>query len=402
MNVQGTFHHGGRLAASLQPGALALAFDQQTVLTYDRAGRLWSALLDGVTYRRGYDGRIMAKRTTRGRRARRWLDGPAADAVLARAAALMRSLHAARGAWEAPPDIQAQLADIVGRAARFTPQAAAADARRFHSIYKPIGILPPDQYLALVLQLTEGCPFNTCTFCTLYRDRPFRIKPLDEFRAHVAAVLDYVGPALPMRKSLFLADANALGVPQDRLVESLVALPAALAAGRARAGGMAVYAFVDGFSGARKAPRDYAELAAHGLKRVYLGLESGHDALLKFLNKPGTAAQAVTAAQAMQAGGLAVCVIILLGAGGTRFADGHIGDTIQAVNAMALGAGDMIYFSEFVEQPGQPYGAIAARERLAPLTPRQMLEQRRAIQAGLRFDGQPPRISTYDIREFVY
>ena len=52
----------------------------------------------------------------------------------------------------------------------------ATDISRFHQIYKPISILPPDQYQALVLQATEGCSFNTCTFCALYRDRRFHIK----------------------------------------------------------------------------------------------------------------------------------------------------------------------------------------------------------------------------------
>jgi radical SAM superfamily enzyme YgiQ (UPF0313 family) len=45
-----------------------------------------------------------------------------------------------------------------------------------NSIYKPVSILPPDQYLALVVQATEGCSYNECSFCTFYRDRPFRIK----------------------------------------------------------------------------------------------------------------------------------------------------------------------------------------------------------------------------------
>jgi len=38
---------------------------------------------------------------------------------------------------------------------------------------KPVGILPPDQYMAVVLQAAEGCAFNTCTFCDFYRDRSF-------------------------------------------------------------------------------------------------------------------------------------------------------------------------------------------------------------------------------------
>ena len=95
--------------------------------------------------------------------------------------------------------------------------ALQADARRFGEIYRPVSILPPDQYLALVVQATEGCSYNQCTFCDFYRDRPFRVKSADELRAHIAAVQAFFGPALGLRKSLFLADANALVVPMPRL-----------------------------------------------------------------------------------------------------------------------------------------------------------------------------------------
>jgi len=163
-----------------------------------------------------------------------------------------------------------------------------------------------------------------------------------------------------------------------------------------------LFAFLDGFSGSKKSADDYAELAAHGLARIYIGLESGHDPLLSWLHKPGRAADAVRAARAIKAGGVKVCVIVLLGAGGTRFAEGHVRDTIQAINSMALGAGDLIYFSDFVSLPGQPYGQVAERDDVEPLTVDQMHAQRRAIESGLKFSGAPPKLSAYDIREFVY
>ena len=61
------------------------------------------------------------------------------------------------------------------------------DARRYHRIYKPVSILPPDQYLSVVLQATEGCSYNECSFCTFYRDRKFRIKEVAEFSTHIGA-----------------------------------------------------------------------------------------------------------------------------------------------------------------------------------------------------------------------
>ena len=66
------------------------------------------------------------------------------------------------------------------------------DRQRFEEIYTPIGILPPDQYLALVLQVTDGgSSHNACTFCTFYRGLDFSIKLPEAFRSHVAAVIDF-------------------------------------------------------------------------------------------------------------------------------------------------------------------------------------------------------------------
>jgi len=332
---------------------------------------------------------------------------PAEAALVVDCSAALMSSLAEGAAFDAPPQVVPEIETFLQRAMRYTAPAARADAEHFLRVYRPLGILPPDQYLALVLQMTEGCSFNTCTFCTFYRDRPFRSKSPDEFRAHILAVRDYLGDSLMLRRGIFLADANALVVPQRQLVPLLQVLREELTVlkglrGFRPDGAVPLFSFLDGFSGSKKSVDDYAELAAHGLARIYIGLESGHAPLLTWLRKPGRAADAIEAARAIKAGGVKVCVIVLIGAGGTHFAEGHVRDTIDVVNAMALGAGDLIYFSDFVSLPGQPYGQIAEYDAVKPLTVDQMRAQRRAIESGLKFIGAPPKLATYSIREFVY
>jgi radical SAM superfamily enzyme YgiQ (UPF0313 family) len=110
---------------------------------------------------------------------------------------------------------------VIERAARFDSLTARLDAARFAEVYSPIGILPPDQYLALVLQATVGCSFNTCTFCDLYH-QPFRVKTPDEFRRHIHDVHEYLGESLLLRqRSIFLGAANALAIPMSRLLPLL-------------------------------------------------------------------------------------------------------------------------------------------------------------------------------------
>jgi hypothetical protein len=406
MIIHATTRDGKTATLNLQRGALTVALDKQTVLAYDRAGRLWSAFFNGYTFRRGLDGSVLGKWTEHGRRQRRRLWQSEASLVVDRSAALMSRL-AGGAAFDAPLQLVQDLYLLVGRAMLFTARAARADVERFHRVYKPIGILPPDQYMALVLQLTEGCSFNSCTFCTFYRDRPFRIKSPDEFGTHITSVRDYLGHSLLLRRGIFLADANALVVPQNRLVPLLSVLKDKLIELKELGGvepgaSVPLCAFLDGFSGRRKSSGDYAELGDLGLRRVYIGLESGHDPLLTWLRKPGHATDAVEAARAIKAGGLNVCVIVLIGVGGEKFAAAHVRDTIEAIHSMHLGAGDLVYFSDFVSAPGQPYGQIAAQDHIEPLNAVQMRAQRRAIETGLRFAGAPPKLASYDIREFVY
>jgi hypothetical protein len=391
---------------SVKPNCLTVSVDgpqQASVFSFDYAGRMWTALLDEVSYRRGLDGKIIAKwQTTARERDRRWLDRDEAARVEERARVTTMQLYQAVQNGSAtlrealPPDGHQVMARVIA----FDAAHSLADAQRYHQVYMPVGILPPDQYMAVVLQATVGCSFNTCTFCTFYKDRPFRIKRPAEFRAHAEAVCDFLGAGLSLRRTLFLGDANALVTPMPMLLKLLNEVHAVYDV--EKLGG--IYAFLDGFSGERKSVADYKALAAQGLKRVYIGMESGNAALLKFLNKPSKPDEVIRAVRAMKAAGVAVGIIILLGAGGHEYAVGHVADTIQALNAMPLDMDDIIYFSELVTSEAIDYTQAAYQAQLKPLTSQERIAQGEMMQAGLRFDRDRgvPHISRYDIREFVY
>lgn len=400
-------HWGDRpLTISLKPNGLTVSLQHSgraDVYSFDAAGRLWTALHEGVSYRRGLNGKVIAKWKTAGRdRDRRWLTVEESDALLARAnhwlCELLEEVHA--GQPNLSPAIPAPIIAALETARRFDLHLAHQDALAFAQVYRPVGILPPDQYMALTLQATEGCSFNTCTFCDFYRDRPFRIKTPEEFQAHARAVKDYLGAGLTLRRTIFLGDANALVVPMRRLVPLVEIVHREFDV--EQLGG--IYAFLDGFSGERKTRQEYSRLVSLGFKRVYLGLESGHDPLLQFLKKPGSAADCVAAVRAMKDAGLAVGVIVLLGAGGRQYAAPHVRDTVRAINAMELDMDDLIYFSELVESEGMAYVTAAYQAGLKPLTPAERARQAEEIESQLRFSaiGGTPHISRYDIREFVY
>lgn len=360
-------------------------------------------MLENVSYRRGLDGKVVAKwQTPGGGRDRRWLSSAETIQLQETGHSLAEALlqdHAA-GILRLSPDLDAQARVVLARAAEMDAAAYQNDLAAYAGVYQPVGILPPDQYMAVVLQVAQGCSFNTCTFCTFYKDRPFRILAPAAFRAHVRGVKNFLGDGLSLRRTVFLGDANALVIPTPRLMPLLDIVNQELDV--EKLGG--IYAFLDGFSGEKKNLTDYQRLRSAGLERVYIGLESGHDPLLRFLKKPGKAEDAVQAVHAMKEAGVSVGVIVLLGAGGQAYARSHVEDSIATLNRMNLDADDLIYFSELVEAEGMQYTLDAYQAGLGPLSAGERAAQAEEIETALVFDDQrgTPHISRYDIREFVY
>ncbi len=398
---------GQSLTLSTKPNCLTLSLQsgkETRVFSFDGEGRFWTGMVENISYRRGLDGKIVAKWQEEGnlRRERRWLSQEESTVLQENAreicAVLLNDIQS--GQLTLNPALDERGWSFLKRAAEFTPDRYRQDVARYHAVYRPVGILPPDQYMAVVLQAAEGCSFNTCTFCNFYRDRPFRIKKTDEFREHMKAVREFLGEGLSLRRTIFLGDANALVIPMPKLVALMEAVHEQFDV--ERLGG--IYAFLDGFSAEKKTPSDYARLRELGLRRVYIGMESGNDALLRFLKKPGTAEDVVQAVQAIKRGGVAVGIILLLGAGGHQFAQQHVADSIRALQAMSLDADDLIYFSELVEGEGMEYTRDAFQAHLHPLSPEERIAQGEAIERALSFseEGGTPHISRYDIREFVY
>src|SRR5690606_30427165 len=139
-----------------------------------------------------HPGPAVERRWRESRRQRQRLTPEEAKAVFAEA------YQAAAGIYpQAGPEIRKRLDEEI---LRWTPERLLAEKERFDQVYRPISILPPDQYLSIVLQATEGCTWNRCTFCTFYQDRPFRAKTEDEFARHVEGVRALLGKGVLMRK----------------------------------------------------------------------------------------------------------------------------------------------------------------------------------------------------------
>jgi radical SAM superfamily enzyme YgiQ (UPF0313 family) len=376
------------------------------VVAFDREGRPQSWLVGGRTYKRSLASEIFGRRSEGGTR-RRWrVPEEDARAHFARARSVAAAAMAAlergelrRSAGRAARPLEAAEADALrerlARALAWTPERLREERRRFAAAYRPLSILPPDQYRAVVLQATHGCTWNRCTFCTFYQDRPFAVRDPEDFARHVDAVAELLGADLPARGGVFLADGNALVLSNRRLGPLFEAA-------RSRLPGRPVQGFVDVYGGERKPTEDWRELRSWGLERVAIGVETGSDALLAYLNKPGGADDAVAFARALKEAGLALSIILMVGAGGRAFEREHERDTRALIQCLPLGAGDRVYLSPFQVQPGSRYAERAREDGVEPLDPGALRRQYDRLREAARAAAPAATVALYHIDEFVY
>ncbi|MEE8479112.1 MAG: radical SAM protein [Candidatus Neomarinimicrobiota bacterium] len=269
-------------------------------------------------------------------------------------------------------------------------------AKEFENIYLPISILPPDQYMSLVIQITEGCNYNQCTFCNFYRERPFKIKSVNELERHLNKVKLFFGKGINLRKSIFLADANALSVPQTRLINGLELI-------RDQFPQFTNYfSFIDVFTGLKKSANDFKHLNKLGITRVYLGVESGHQNLMLFLNKHQLNKDIIELTHNLKQGNINVGIILLIGAGGSKYSEKHQMESLKLLEQLPLGKGDIIYLSELYKTNSSYEDSMA--EQNIPLPTRQEIRQwSTEFKSKLKKQYlKNVQVSVYDINQFFY
>jgi radical SAM superfamily enzyme YgiQ (UPF0313 family) len=178
--------------------------------------------------------------------------------------------------------------------------------------YEGIVIRPPSEADSLILQVTLGCSHNRCTFCPTYKGRRFRIKDLEEIQNEI----EECAPYGPFRK-VFLADGDALITPQEKLLTILESLNQKIH-GLRRVG---IYG--NAKSILRKTVEELKALKARKLGIVYLGVETGDEALLEKVQKGVPFEQMVEAGRRIKEAGITLSATVLLGLGGIEKSREH-------------------------------------------------------------------------------
>jgi radical SAM superfamily enzyme YgiQ (UPF0313 family) len=374
------------------------------VIVFDGEGRLYSYYRGHSLYRRGMDSRVLKiLRVPDGKKLVRAPVQVSDDEALSLFQLAHRFVEGLRGRlasgaiWSDDRGARPAMEESLRRALRYGPSALFDERRLFRQVYKRISVLPPDQYMALVVQITHGCSYNECTFCDLYRDRSFRILNREEVRSQIARIRDFFGRALPMRKGLFLGDGNPLVVSNRRLLPLLRLIREELQGTPALNRG--IFTFSDIQAVLRKPHQELLDLGKEGLIRVYLGLESGSPRLLQAIGKPAGRGEQIEAVRRLKEAGISVGVIFMAGLGGPLFAEEHLSASVALVRDLPLETGDLIYLSKFYPVHGTAYQATQLPE-FGILNDEEMRRQIEAFRT--RVGPSPAKFAPYDLAGFLY
>lgn len=195
--------------------------------------------------------------------------------------------------------------------------------------YLPISYIepvfrPPSEARSLILQVTNGCSYNLCTFCEMYTapQKKFRPKPQDE----IVKEIQGAARIAPDIKRFFLADGDAMTLSSRRLKDILLAI------NQHFPDLDRVSAYCLPRNTVKKSVEELRELRSLGLKMVYVGCESGDDEVLARVKKGETFESSKEALLKLKAAGIEASVMILNGLGGKHFSSQHALNSARLMN----------------------------------------------------------------------
>lgn len=225
-------------------------------------------------------------------------------------------------------------------------------------------IRPPNEARSLLLRVTRNCPWNRCLFCPVYKRRKFSLRPVEEIKEDIQTARDMYDDMQALSWKLgyrgeindavvsqiyssrgysdafrnvaawayygthacFLQDADNLIMKTDDLVEVLAFL-------RSKFPEITrVTTYTRSRTVVRKSVDALKRIRRAGLDRIHIGLETGHDPLLKLIKKGVSAEQHIDAGRRVLAAGMELSEYVMPGLGGQQMWREHAVETARVLN----------------------------------------------------------------------
>lgn len=183
---------------------------------------------------------------------------------------------------------------------------------------------PPSEARSLILQVTNGCSWNKCTFCEMYTQdqKKFRARKEDEIEQDI---IKAAGSGAPFEK-VFLADGDAMVLPMRKLESILRMIQTHLPSVKR----ISSYCLPRNIY--KKSVEDLSLLKSLGLDILYVGCESGDSQVLEYVSKGETYETQRDALIKIKQAGLRSSVMILNGLGGPKYSEQHAINSAKLMN----------------------------------------------------------------------
>ncbi len=213
-----------------------------------------------------------------------------------------------------------------------------------------------------LIQITQGCTHNSCKFCTMYKDVPFRMQPME----WIEEDLKELRATVPHAKTIQLLSANPMALTYDRLMPRLELIRKYLPELEH------MYTATRVSDLKNKSVDELRRLREVGLNEISLGVESGDDWTLQRINKGYSAQDILEQCHKLEEAGIAHWMTFLNGVAGREHSHEHAVNSALIFNQckpMLVGTGGLTLF------PGTPLLEEAQRGEFTPLTEQELMEE---------------------------
>lgn len=185
---------------------------------------------------------------------------------------------------------------------------------------------PPYEAWSALLQVTAGCTHHGCKFCTLYEDLPFkfRMSPMSEIEEDLRELQRNA----PNVSRVFLTGANPFALTASVLGEiarsARQCLPKLTSIG--------CFARITDIT--PKSVSELKELRVLGYNRITLGVETGDDRALTFMNKGYASADILEQCRKLDEAGIEYDIFYLTGIYGKGKSAEGVAETLKIFNQL--------------------------------------------------------------------
>ncbi|KUO76748.1 MAG: radical SAM protein [Clostridia bacterium BRH_c25] len=229
------------------------------------------------------------------------------------------------------------------------------------SIYRP-----PSEAQSLIIQATIGCSHNKCTFCSMYKDKKFRIRDVEEVLADIEDGRRHYRSV----DRVFLADGNALAMKTEDLKRILLKISEIMP----ECERVGIYSSPKDIL--RKSDEELKELKRLGLGIAYMGLESGSDEILRNIRKGVTSLEMIEAGKKLISSGIKLSMTLISGLGGKAQWKEHALESVKVINEI-----DPHYLGllTLLIEPGTDMEQQLEKGEFELLNPREVIEETRLL-----------------------